>query len=101
MAPLVGQLKKQYGLSERDFKKLREIKSDKKLDKFLTKKIGNSKLLQTKDWNVQGDIDCKNLKDRINHCSNIWSDVKDIFQESLVDGKIVEPKDFMFAGVKA
>ena len=79
MAPLVGQLKKQYGLSEKDFKKLRKIQSSKKQEKFLTKKIGNSKLLHTQDWDVQGDIDCRLLKDRINYCSNVWSDVRDIF----------------------
>jgi len=80
---------------------LRKIKSSKKQEKFLTKKIGNSKLLHTQDWDVQGDIDCKNLKDRIKYCSNIWSDVRDIFYKSFVDSNIIKEGDFMFAGVKA
>jgi len=101
MAPLVGQLKQLYGLSIKDFEKLREIKSIKKFKKTLTKKLGNSKSLQTQDWDVQGDIDCKLLKDRINYCSNVRSDVRDIFYNSFVATKIVKPGDFMFAAVKA
>jgi hypothetical protein len=76
-------------LTKSDIEKLQKTKSFKKLKNPITKRLGNSKSLHTNDWDEQGDIDSILLKDRIKYCSNIRSDVKEIFHSSFVASKMV------------
>lgn len=66
LAPMIGELKTNYGLISSEIEALSKVIKPKGFQKaILNKLMSNQKHLATKDWIKQADLDCFLLIDRI------------------------------------